>query len=474
MVVPSLETFLELSQQNRPIVVARKLLADLETPLSCYWKLSHNSDYSFLLESVSGGENLARYSYIGFDPRSVIQGSAELGADPLQAVQKQMQDDPIVPEGLPKFIGGAVGFIAYDYVRYLEELPNTTEDDLKIPDVAMMISDQVVAFDHARNEILILKVTQPTADSYAKAVETFEEIANVLASPMPAIPAEKFSAPESTGNMTQAEYETKVLRMKEFIEAGDAFQLVPSQRFSVPNQAHPVSLYRCLRSINPSPYMFLLHFPEMDLVGASPEVLVGLAGRSARVRPIAGTRWRGKTEEEDNALAEQLLADEKERAEHVMLVDLGRNDIGRIAEYGSVKVSELMTIERYSHVMHIVSNVTGDLREDLDQFDLFRATFPAGTVTGAPKIRAMQIIDELEPTRRGTYAGATGYFGFNGDMDMAITLRTILVKNGYAYVQAGGGVVFDSDPTFEYNESRNKAGAPLRAIELAHTGELFS
>ncbi|MBL8087930.1 MAG: anthranilate synthase component I [Chthonomonas sp.] len=490
MVTPNREKFLELSAQNRPIPIVADMLADMETPLSTYWKLAHDAIHSFLLESVTGGEQVARYSFIGARPKSVLRSkngqlttktptssvttALELGQDPLHALAHAMPPPAVAMEGLPKLIGGAVGFLAYDFIRYLEEIGDSTVDDLQMDDMAMMLCDEVVAFDHAKNLLRIIVLADPTPGGYDIAIARIEATKARISSTPPPLPSLSTTAAPVTANMTQAQFEANVSRAIEYISQGDGVQMVPSQRFETSNQAHPVTLYRCLRSLNPSPYMFIYRFGDFDVVGASPELQVGLEGRVARVRPIAGTRWRGADAAEDQRLAEELLADEKERAEHVMLVDLGRNDLGRVCEYGSVKVGELMVVERYSHVMHIVSEVTGTLRPDLDAFDLIRATFPAGTVSGAPKIRAMQVIEELEPTRRGLYAGAVGYISATGDLDTAIALRTVLLKNGKAYVQAGGGVVVDSDTTYEYNESCNKARAALRAIEMAHTGELFA
>ncbi len=474
----SREEFDRLSQPGHTVPVVSDLLADLETPLSAYWKLSQGRPHTFLLESVTGGEQLARYSVIGFEPVATLRAKNETvwiqrgdrsetrtlsdGQDPLHVAKELMPDPPVEIPGLPKFLGGAVGHLAYDFVRYLEVLPDSNPDDLGVADVFLFICRKVVIFDHARNLIRIIVLADP--DGYADAVAEIEDARARLAAPLPALPATPTHVGEVESNMTQADFEAAVCRMREYIVAGDGIQMVPSQRFRVSTNADPLHLYRSLRSLNPSPYMFLFRFGDYDLVGASPELLCGLTKRTARVRPIAGTRWRGPTPEVDESLAAELLADEKERAEHIMLVDLGRNDLGRVCEYGSVKVRELMVIERYSHVMHIVSDVVGTLRPELDQFDLVRATFPAGTVSGAPKIRAMEIIDELEPSRRGIYAGAVGYFAANGDMDTAIALRSILLKDGHAYVQAGAGIVFDSDPTKEYEETCNKAKAPLQAI----------
>lgn len=469
------------------MAVIQDILADIETPVSAYWKLAHAESFSFLLESVTGGEQVSRFSILGVRPRTVLKvknGHAERqtsagtenwdlapGEDPLHALQREMLSEvPLPTPGLPTFAGGAVGLLSYDIVRCFERLPDTTVDDLGVPDLAMMLADTVVVFDHAKNLMRLVAMTDGSASGYDAAVTEIDRILATLRGPLPALPTGSypFHAPKS--NISQERYEANVRRTVEYITQGDGVQMVPSQRFETEVQAHPLTIYRSLRSINPSPYMFLLRFGDFDLVGASPELLVSLHGDTARVRPIAGTRWRGKTEEEDLALERELLADEKERAEHVMLVDLGRNDLGRVCEYGTVRVNDLMVIERYSHVMHIVSDVTGTLRKDKSAFDLFRATHPAGTVSGAPKVRAMQIIDELETTRRGSYAGAVGMFSHTGDLDTCIAIRTIYLRDGKAYVQAGGGVVYDSVPTKEYEESCNKAKAALRAIERAQAG----
>jgi anthranilate synthase component 1 len=487
MLTPSKEEFLQQTGGERPMVVVRDVLADVETPVSAYWKLAHDQAYSFLLESVTGGEKVSRYSYIGIRPKVVLRsknGSVrrtsagkteefELGPgrDPLhQLADELFPHPPLMGSGLPDFTGGAVGMLGYDIVRYFEKLPDSCEDPLQVEDLAMMLTDTVVAFDHAKNLIRILVTTDGTAAGYDRAEREVGWILERLSGPLPALP-DKSRAPRPVGDVhstfTRERYMEVVERVKEYITQGDAIQVVPSQRLSISVDAHPLTVYRALRTVNPSPYMFLLRFGEFDVVGASPELLVSLHGRKARVRPIAGTRWRGQTDEEDAALAEELLADEKERAEHIMLVDLGRNDLGRVCEYGSVRVNDLMVIERYSHVMHIVSDVTGTLREDKSAFDLFRACHPAGPVSGAPKVRAMQIIDEVEPERRGLYAGAVGAFSYSGGLDTCIAIRCILLKDGKAYVQAGGGVVVDSVAESEYQESLNKAKAALRAIELA-------
>ncbi len=487
MIVPSKDQFLRLTDGHQPMAVYRDVLADIETPLSAYWKLAHDQTYSFLLESVTGGEQLGRFSVLGIRPKLVLRSKngdvrrirkdgeeherlAE-GEDPLHVLEQAMlRGKPVHVEGFPTFAGGAVGLLSYDIVRYFERLPDTTKDDLNVDDMAMMLADTVVLFDHAKNLIRVIVMTDGTAVSYDEAEVEIDWVLDRLAGPLPPLPKGSYPVHPVESNVTQPEFEAMVTRMIEYITQGDGIQMVPAQRFSTKADAHPLTIYRSLRSINPSPYMFLLRFGDFDLVGASPELLVSVHGRKTRVRPIAGTRWRGKTEEEDNALAEELLGDEKERAEHIMLVDLGRNDLGRVCEYGSVQVNDLMVIERYSHVMHIVSDVTGTLAEGQTAFDLFRACHPAGTVSGAPKVRAMQIIDELEPTRRGSYAGSVGFFSHSGDLDSCIAIRTIYLKDGVAHIQAGGGVVYDSVPEKEYVESCNKAKAALRAIEMAQKG----
>lgn len=487
MLFPTKDEFHRLTETSRYVPVYRDVLADVETPLSAYWKLAHDETYSYLLESVTGGEQLARYSILGVRPRLVIRSKgtkvrqirakgesrSELpeGQDPLDLVKKELEERRIaLMPGLPKFVGGAIGMLSYDIVRFFERLPDETKDDLNMDDMAMMLTDSVVIFDHAKNVIRILVLAEGTPDGYETACAEIERILSTLRRPLPALPNSKRQVHPVECNIGQKQYEENVAKTVEYIGAGDGVQMVVSQRFQTKVEAHPLTVYRALRSINPSPYMFLLRMGDYDVIGASPESLVSLNEGTAKVRPIAGTRWRGETPELDLALERELLADEKERAEHVMLVDLGRNDIGRVCEYGSVKVEDLMIIERYSHVMHIVSSVTGQLRKDYDAYDLIRATFPAGTVSGAPKVRAMEIIDELETTRRGLYAGAVGYVSATGDMDMCIAIRTILLKDGQAYVQAGAGIVFDSKPEKEYVECQTKAQACLKAIEAAQQG----
>ncbi len=526
---PSLDDFRRLAAGPANLIpVYREFAADLETPVSVYLKLMDAPGSSFLLESVEGGEQVGRYSFVGVNPRAILtlqgrtvtwmeeqrsrgaeeQGSVDSPQSPLPTPHSLIRNrqlasgedflDVLKAEvqrytqaqlpGLPRFNGGAVGYLGYDVVRDFERLPETAERVLDIPDAVYLLADTLVVFDHARHRLLILANTPVEAGgdvekAYVEALQRIERVAEKLLRPLPAIPHRRWSI---TGNgygngrqhvessMTAQRYEEIVQQAREYIAAGDIFQVVLSQRFSRRSSAHPFAIYRALRMLNPSPYMFYFDFGELDLqvVGASPEMHVRLEDRVASVRPIAGTRRRGSTAAEDNALEAELLADPKERAEHVMLVDLGRNDIGRVAEYGSVKVHNLMTIERYSHVIHIVSHVEGCLRPELDAFDLMRATFPAGTLSGAPKVRAMEIIEELEGERRGLYGGAVGYFSYDGSMDTCIAIRTMLVQGDRVYIQAGAGIVADSDPAAEHRECANKAQALLVAIERAEQGVL--
>lgn len=466
-----------------PKIIEGQILADIETPLAAYWKLAHDEPYSFLLESVTGGEQVSRYSFLGVRPRLVIKSKGDKvfldrpgqeetkslpeNQDPLDLLKAQL-GATLECDGsdLPPFIGGAVGLFGYDLVRFFEKLPDSCQDDLQVDDMAVMLTSAVVAFDHAKNLIRVIGIARNASEATEVKSQIQETVRKLLAG-MPALPDEAFPAEPVQSNLSQSEFEESVRKAVAYVAQGDGVQFVPSQRFSTQTQAHPVTIYRALRLVNPSPYMFLLRLRGYDVIGASPELLVSLHGRKAHLRPIAGTRKRGETPEQDRQLAEELLADEKERAEHVMLVDLARNDLGRVCQYGSVKVNDLMIVERYSHVMHIVSDVTGELQTTNNAFDLFRACFPAGTVSGAPKVRAMEIIDELEPTRRGVYAGSVGFFSATGDMDTCIAIRTILLKDGVAYVQAGVGAVYDSVPHAEFEESCNKAGACLKAIALA-------
>ncbi len=464
-VLPDREKIHQLFQQGDLVPVYRTLLADLETPVSVYMKLAQTGNVSFLLESVEGGERVGRYSFLGVNPKGVVSvKNGEVtrtyygetttrplneGEDPLHAVEKEFgRVNPVRIEGLPRFIGGAVGCLSYDIVRYFERLPDTASHDLDVPDAAFMLIDTLVIFDHAKHQLIILANAHNTGDAdgaYDDAVRRIEAITDALMQPL-VLPTEtpQPSSSELTSNMTRAQYEENVLKAKEYIAAGDAFQIVLSQRFSRQTSASPLTIYRALRATNPSPYMFLLRFSDdFTLVGASPEMMVRLDGGEATVRPIAGSRPRGVDEADDQRLATEMLADPKERAEHVMLVDLGRNDLGRVCEYGTVKVTDMMYVERYSHIMHIVSNVQGKLRAGMNAFDLIRATFPAGTLSGAPKVRAMEIIEELEGTRRGMYGGAVGYFSFDGSMDTCITIRAALMQGDHCPYsggsRAGGG-----------------------------------
>lgn len=470
---PSRDAFLELARQGNVVPVAAELLADLETPVSAYAKLRTQGP-SFLLESVEGGEHVSRYSFVGCNPRKILQARAGDG-DPLRELEREMaRYRPVDVPGLPPFTGGAVGYLGYEYIHSVEQtVPIAARDDLGVPAMWFMLCDSLVVFDRARQTLRLIVNAHVGPDAnaaYEAAVREIERLRAALQAPCPLAPASLGHVEQVTvppGNFTRATFEKLVDDSKEFIRAGDIFQIVLSQRFSRPFAKTPLDLYRALRSVNPSPYMFILETGEFSLVGASPEVHVRLTGRHTEIRPIAGTRPRGKTVEEDNAFAADLLADEKEKAEHLMLVDLARNDIGRVCSYGTVKVPEFMTIERYSHVMHIVSQVEGQLAPERSAFDLMRATFPAGTVSGAPKVRAMQLIAEMEGTQRGTYAGALGYFSYSGNLDSCITLRTALIKEGQVHVQAGAGIVADSVPAAEFQETVNKASAVLKAIELA-------
>ncbi len=478
---PSLEEITDLFQQGDLVPVYRVLPADLETPVSVFLKLFRPDDPAFLLESVEGGEQVGRYSFIGVNPAKILRPTADPDDDALEAVKTELANyKPVALPGLPRFVGGAVGFLGYDVIRQIERLPADAPYATDLPDVRFMIFDTIVIVDHVMTQIIVLSNAHNTGnpeDAYYAASDRIEDIVERLRQPLTNIPkAEKVLNDPLQSNFTKEGYEDAVRKAKDYIAAGDAFQIVLSQRLSRRTSAPPFAIYRALRMLNPAPYMFFFHFPDevneqpFNIIGASPEIMVRLEDGVASVRPIAGTRPRGATPEEDTNYETNLLTDPKERAEHVMLVDLGRNDLGRVCEYGSVHVPELMTIERYSHVMHIVSHVEGDLRPEFDEYDLIRATFPAGTVSGAPKIRAMEIIDELEPDRRGPYAGAVGYFSFSGSMDSCITIRTITMIGDQAYIQAGAGLVADSDPTKEFEETHHKAAALGEAIDLAERG----
>jgi anthranilate synthase component I len=482
---PSKDEFVTLAADHAVVPVWRELLADLETPLSVYAKLRGNGP-TFLLESAEHGERWGRYSFVGTDPFLVLRGrdgtvtwegeppaAARDATGPLDALDKATRalhapEFPLLP-----LHGGAVGMVGYDAVREVERIPATGIDDLGLPDVLMLFPRHVVGLDHLRQTMAVVTnvvIGDDPAAQYDEAVAATDALVQRLASTTPTRlvpPPAREEVEDVPSNMSPADYQAMVERVKEYIRAGDTFQTVVSQRFAVPTQADPFDLYRVLRVINPSPYLFLFDFEDFQVVGSSPEALVQVHGRECETWPIAGTRPRGRTPKEDRELEHELIADAKERAEHIMLVDLGRNDLGRVCEIGSVRVAEMMEIERYSHVMHIVSSVTGTLREDLGPVDVLRAIFPAGTVSGAPKVRAMEIIDELEPTRRGVYSGAVGYVDFSGNLDTCIAIRTVVVKDGVAYVQAGAGIVADSDPRSEEQETRNKAGAVLAAVQAA-------
>lgn len=481
--------------QGDHVPVYRTLLADLETPVSVYMKLKQVGQPAFLLESVEGGEQVGRYSFIGVNPKGVLSVKDNIatfarngeqtkfaipeGQDPLHVIKRHFQTvNPVALDGLPRLVGGAVGYMSYDIVRYFESLPATASDDLDVPTVAFMLPDTLVIFDHAMHQLIVLANAHNTGDdpdgAYDEAIGSIDAIIAELSKPLAHT---GYDLPVSgergdpVSNVEQHVHEDRIRIAKEYIRDGDAFQIVLAQRFSRETEASPLQIYRALRATNPSPYMFLLEFSDdLTLVGASPEMLVRLEDGIAYNRPLAGTRHRGKDEQEDLALEEELLNDPKERAEHVMLVDLGRNDLGRVCDYGTVQVKRMMYIERYSHVMHIVSQIEGLLRKGMDAFDLVRATFPAGTLSGAPKVRAMEIIEELEATRRGPYGGAVGYFSFDGSMDMCITIRTLLMQGGRISVQAGGGIVADSDPTAEHVETINKAKAVFEAVKYAERG----
>ena len=490
--MPSLVEAQRLARRYEVVPLYAELIGDLETPISAALRFADEENV-FLLESAEAAERFGRYSFLGFDPKRTLSyrdgiytivdadGVREVAAkDPFSGLAELVGKKSVAPlPNLPAFVGGAVGYFSYDAVRYLERLPDAPPDDLHLPEAYFAITNTLIVFDHLRHKVLVISLVDAAnlrdvegegfAAAYRRAADDVRRVSERLAAPETrrAFPPGDGGL-EISSNFTRSGYEEAVERAKEYIRAGDAFQIVPSQRFFAEiGDLNPFLLYRGLRTVNPSPYMTYLKLGDLSLVGASPEPLVRVERRRVMTRPIAGTRRRGATPEEDALLAEELLADAKERAEHVMLVDLGRNDIGRVAEIGTVQLENFMEVERYSHVMHIVSTVEGDLRAEYTALDALAAAFPAGTVSGAPKVRAMEIIDELEPTRRGPYAGATGYYGVDGRLDTCITLRTALLKGGRVYFQAGGGVVADSVPSLEYEETRNKAGAIVRALDVA-------
>lgn len=493
---PTFEEFARLAEAADRAPVWRRLVSDSLTPVSAFHRLEATGDspVSCLFESVIGGEKVGRYSFLATDPYLLLEAhgtsvtrtefhgdtpqvASEEVENPLETLRAEVSKVQVAhPEGLPPFVGGAIGYAGYDTVRYVERLPNAPTDDRELPDLAFGFFDHLLVFDNVDKTltVLVLAKTGDGADlraAYNEACERVDELVRRVSTPAEELaPADIDTAGGVSlpfeSNFTQEGFESAVNQCVEYIRAGDIFQVVLSQRLETAFDADPFELYRTLRVVNPSPFMFHVKMPGCTLVGSSPEIMVRVTDGHTTVRPLAGTRPRGKDEAEDEALAEELLADPKERAEHVMLVDLGRNDIGRVAQYGSVELSDVMVIERYSHVMHITSNVTGQLTDDKDAFDALAACLPAGTVSGAPKVRAMEIIDELEPHRRGPYAGAVGYLDFAGDMDTCIALRTVVLTGGKAYVQAGAGVVADSSPTAEYQETLNKARGLLKAIEV--------
>ncbi len=489
MIYPDFETFTAMSRQGNLIPVYREILGDLETPVSAYKKL-RGEGCSFLLESVEGGEKWGRFSFLGLNPAVLFQvkggqtsiqrqGRTEAldpGADPFEHLRQLLAGfRPVAAPGLPRFWGGLVGYLGYDMVRYIERLPALTPPT-DMPEARLMLADNLLIFDNLRQTIKILALVHldpalSLKSQYEKALAAIEVLVGRLRQPVPLGEAPSPAAPPPlASNLSRERFEDMVRAAKEYIAAGDVIQVVLSQCFSTPRRHDPFDLYRALRSINPSPYMFYLDQGDIKVVGASPEILVRLEDGKVSYRPIAGTRPRGATETEDQALEAELLADPKERAEHLMLVDLGRNDVGRVSKIGSVHVPELFTIERYSHVMHIVSQVEGELAPEHDGLDLLKSTFPAGTVAGAPKVRAMEIIEELEPTRRGPYAGAVGYLGFGGNLDFCITIRSFTIYQDQVYLQVGAGIVADSDPATEFQETVNKGMALMRALDRADEG----
>jgi anthranilate synthase component 1 len=507
MIQPDFKTFAKLAREGNLVPVYETFTADLLTPVGAHLRLAHNAKYSFLLESVEGGENIARYTFTGANPEEVFRsrgreftitdrsgkvrklgggsgrdsgkglGTGSVEGDPIAELRRLVRRYyPVRVPGLPPLLAGAIGYFSYDMVRLIEKIPASGKDELQLDDSVLMFYLGLVAFDHVRHRVWVIQnvFTDGPGSLRQKYDAAAREVARTrrkLEGPLPRRRRAKSEKPlEVQSNFTKAKYMAAVEKAKEYIRAGDIFQVVPSQRFSAATHADPFEMYRALRVVNPSPYLYFLHLDDIAVVGSSPEMLVKVQGREAHYRPIAGTVPRGRNEAEDRALEAQLVADPKERAEHIMLVDLGRNDLGRVCEYGSVAVERLMFVERYSHVMHLVSSLRGKLREGTDCFDALMACFPAGTVSGAPKVRAMQIIDELEPSRRGIYAGAIMYLDFSGNLDCCIALRTLVAKNGRAYIQAGGGVVADSIAENEYQETVNKARAIVTALEIAHNG----
>jgi anthranilate synthase component 1 len=495
MIQPTFQEFKKLAKHGNLIPLYDVFSADLLTPVSAYLRVAQGARYSFLLESVEGGEKIARYTFAGANPEEVFRyagGACVLESperiiweerDPISFLRERMQRfRPVRLPGLPPLVAGAIGYFSYDMVRLIERLPKRLRDDIGLYDAMLMFYHGIIAFDHVQHRLWIVRNVFTDGPGslrakYLAAVKEIQRTRKLLEEPVaaerPKVPAKgKTHAPKVTSNFKRAEYLEVVRKAKQYIRAGDIFQVVLSQRFSAKTKSPPFDVYRELRALNPSPYLFYLQLNDIYVVGSSPEMLVKVQGRDVFYRPIAGTRWRGQTEAEDQRLEKEMLASEKERAEHIMLVDLGRNDLGRVCEYGTVRAEKLMTVERYSHVMHLVSSLRGQLRQDVDCFDALMACFPAGTVSGAPKVRAMEIIEEFEKTKRGIYAGGILYLDFAGNLDSCIALRTMVLKNGVAYVQAGGGIVADSTPEGEFDESVNKSKASLRALEAAHAAGL--
>jgi anthranilate synthase component 1 len=470
--LPTLTEVRALAGRHNLIPLRETFIDDCQTPVSAFLKL-REAGPAFLLESAEQGR-VGRYSFIGFRPRKVLRWSLGDPGDPYALTAAELARFSVAPvAGLPPFAGGAVGMFAYDLVRAVEPLGDPNPDPVGLPDLALMLTDGLVVFDHLTHMVTVLANAYADDDldaSYARARDTIAEVRWRLAGPVPRPdrpPSSARPAPEFASNMSREQFEGIVARIIEYIRAGDAYQVVPSQRWSAAVPVEAFSIYRGLRAVNPSPYMYFLDFGDFEVAGASPEPLITVSGRQVSTRPVAGTRPRGTDADDDRRIAEELLADPKERAEHVMLVDLGRNDLGRVCEYGSVNVGDFMAVENYSHVMHIVSSVTGTLRADVGALDALRSVLPAGTLSGAPKVRAMQIIDELEPVKRGGYGGAIGYASYTGDLDTCIHIRTVVVKDGVAHIQAGGGTVADAEPAYEFRESEAKARAVRQAIELA-------
>jgi len=490
MAFPSLSEFRRMATQGNLIPIHEEVHFDWETPISAFHRID-DGIFSFLLESVEGGEKWGRYSFLGSSPSHLFRSKGEefeivrngealrkgKETNPLLALNNLLKNyRPVLHDSLPRFFGGAVGYVNYDLIRSFERIPKLLPQDIELYDCYFMITDTLLVFDNLKQKVkvisnVLLDGHESLEEAYEKAEDDIHKVVARLQSPLLSCCTQKASSSSPPrSNVTREDFMKAVERAKEYIRAGDAIQVVLSQRFSAEIHCEPFDIYRPLRTINPSPYLFYLKMGDTILLGSSPEVMVRLDGRKIELRPLAGTRRRGRTQDEDLAIEKDLLSDEKERAEHIMLVDLGRNDVGRVAEIGSVEVTDLMGVERYSHVMHIVSNIQGTLAPGKNAFDVFRAAFPAGTVSGAPKIRAMEIIEELELVRRGPYAGAVGYFSFSGNMDTCITIRSILIKGSKAYVQVGAGIVADSEPEKEYEETLNKAQAIFRAIQLAEEG----